>query len=52
MLTAAIQAYTQQINADVAMIPFRIVKQRCVMAGFWYILCTSSALVVITYFVS
>ncbi|KAL2132503.1 hypothetical protein VTI74DRAFT_3722 [Chaetomium olivicolor] len=43
-------AYTQHMNADVAMIPFRLVKDRSVFAGFWFILCTSSALVVITYF--
>lgn len=34
------------------MLPFRVVKQRSVLAGFWFITCTSSALVVITYFVS
>ncbi len=34
------------------MLPFRVVKHRSVLAGFWFILCTSSALVVITYFVS
>lgn len=33
------------------MMPWRVVKQRSVMAGFWFILCVSSALVVITYFV-
>ncbi|KAH6651487.1 major facilitator superfamily domain-containing protein [Truncatella angustata] len=43
-------AYSQHVNADVAMIPFRIIKQRSVIAGFWYILCVSSALVVMTYF--
>lgn len=34
------------------MLPFRVVKQRSVLAGFWFILCTSSSLVVVTYFVS
>jgi hypothetical protein len=34
------------------MLPFRIAKERSVLAGFWFITCTSSALVVITYFVS
>ncbi|KAK4153961.1 MFS general substrate transporter, partial [Chaetomidium leptoderma] len=43
-------AYTQHIHADVAMLPFRVVKQRSVLAGFWFISCISSALVVITYF--
>ncbi|KAL2260258.1 hypothetical protein VTK26DRAFT_5768 [Humicola hyalothermophila] len=46
----ALFAYTQYVNADVAMIPFRVAKRRAVLSGFWYILCTSSALVVITYF--
>ncbi|KAK6086193.1 major facilitator superfamily transporter [Seiridium cupressi] len=43
-------AYSQHVNADVAMIPSRIIKKRSVLAGFWYILCTSSALVIMTYF--
>ncbi|KAF7537507.1 hypothetical protein G7054_g3645 [Neopestalotiopsis clavispora] len=43
-------AYSQHVNADVAMVPFRIIKQRSILAGFWYILCTASALVVMTYF--
>ncbi|KAK4212527.1 major facilitator superfamily domain-containing protein [Rhypophila decipiens] len=42
--------WTQHVNADVAMMPWRVVKQRSVMAAFWFILCISSALVVITYF--
>ncbi|KAK8057326.1 hypothetical protein PG996_011263 [Apiospora saccharicola] len=42
--------YSQHRHADVAMIPFRLIKQRSVLAGFWYILCTSSALVIMTYF--
>ncbi|KAK8076205.1 hypothetical protein PG994_003477 [Apiospora phragmitis] len=46
----AVFAYSQHRHADVAMIPFRIIKQRSVLAGFWYILCTSSALVIMTYF--
>ncbi|KAK8015925.1 MFS general substrate transporter [Apiospora marii] len=43
-------AYSQHRHADVAMVPFRLIKQRSVLAGFWYILCTSSALVIMTYF--
>ncbi|KAK8007410.1 Fcf1-domain-containing protein [Apiospora arundinis] len=46
----AVFAYSQHRHADVAMIPFRLIKQRSVLAGFWYILCTSSALVIMTYF--
>ncbi|KAK8022505.1 Major Facilitator Superfamily protein [Apiospora rasikravindrae] len=46
----AVFAYSQHRNADVAMIPFRLIKQRSVLSGFWYILCTSSALVIMTYF--
>lgn len=45
-------AYSQHVNADVAMVPFRIIRKRSILAGFWYILCTASALVVMTYFVS
>ncbi|KAK6223368.1 hypothetical protein LQW54_000485 [Pestalotiopsis sp. IQ-011] len=43
-------AYSQHVNADVAMVPFRIIRKRSILAGFWYILCTASALVVMTYF--
>ncbi|KAK7937714.1 uncharacterized protein PG986_014582 [Apiospora aurea] len=46
----AVFAFSQHRNAEVAMIPFRLIKQRSVLAGFWYILCTSSALVIMTYF--
>ncbi|KAH8681834.1 major facilitator superfamily domain-containing protein [Xylariales sp. PMI_506] len=42
--------YSQYANSAVAMVPFRIIKQRSVMAGFWYTVCTSSALAVMTYF--
>ncbi|KAK4139718.1 major facilitator superfamily domain-containing protein [Dichotomopilus funicola] len=43
-------AYSQHRNAEVAILPFRVITQRSVLAGFWFITCTSSALVVITYF--
>ncbi|KAL2267377.1 hypothetical protein VTJ83DRAFT_4654 [Remersonia thermophila] len=42
--------YIQHRNQEVAMLPFHVIKHRSVLAGFWFITCTSSALVVITYF--
>jgi MFS family permease len=48
---ASVFAYVQYCKQDRAMVPPRIVKQRTVLAGFWFMLCTSSALVVMTYFV-
>ncbi|KAL1839674.1 hypothetical protein VTJ49DRAFT_1284 [Mycothermus thermophilus] len=46
----SIFGYMQHRNRDVAMLPSRVIKHRSVIAGFWFITCTSSALVVITYF--
>lgn len=44
--------YMQSHKGDNAMVPSRILKQRTVISGFWFMLCTSSALVVMAYFVS
>ena len=51
-LLFALFAYSQYRNCEIAMIPTRILKQRSIIAGFWHLFCTSSALVVVTYFVS
>lgn len=48
----AVLVYMQRLKGDQAMIPPRIIKQRTILAGFWFLLCTSSALVVMAYFVS
>jgi len=48
----AVFCYFQHQKQDMAMVPPRILKQRTILAGFWFMLCTSSALVVMAYFVS
>ncbi|KAL8407367.1 hypothetical protein RB594_006268 [Gaeumannomyces avenae] len=39
-----------KLDLDLAMVPPRIFTQRTVLSGFWFMLCTSAALVVVTYF--
>jgi len=42
--------YMQRLKGADAMVPGRILKQRTIMASFWFMLCTGSALVVMAYF--
>jgi MFS family permease len=51
-LLFGIFVFIQRQRKENAMIPSRILKNRTVLASFWFMLCTSSGLVVITYFVS
>lgn len=44
--------YMQRIKGSDAMVPGRILKQRTIIASFWFMLCVGSALVVMAYFVS
>ena len=52
LVLLGIFVYMQRQKGENAMVPPRIIKQRTILAGFWFMLCTSSALVVMTYFVS
>jgi len=47
----AVFMYRQHLKQDMAMVPPRIFKQRTILAGFWFMLCTSSTLVVFSYLV-
>lgn len=51
ILFLAVFCFCQHLKQDLAMLPPRIFTQRTILSGFWFMLCTSSALVVITYFV-
>ncbi|KAL8386727.1 hypothetical protein RB599_010860 [Gaeumannomyces hyphopodioides] len=50
ILFLAVFCYCQHLKQDLAMLPPRIFTQRTIFSGFWFMLCTSAALVVITYF--
>ncbi|KAL8407366.1 hypothetical protein RB594_006268 [Gaeumannomyces avenae] len=50
ILFLAVFCYCQHLKQDLAMVPPRIFTQRTVLSGFWFMLCTSAALVVVTYF--
>lgn len=48
----SIFTYFQWVKQDLGTIPPRIIRKRSILAGAFFSLCTSAALVVMTYYVS